>query len=153
MDADEAVFWKYADEMEYTYIKERYSDRKSLMEEASNKLKAFKETEPNSRMYHRIAVSAEMAKMRVDMAYVIDKNTKLEEMLGTVAFLHQRIDILEGAYSHIKIVAEKCRIEYGVMASMLKDMKKLREDMTNEVKQRSDVTDGPTGDVLPRQGG
>ena len=109
------------------------------------KEKAFKDVNPKDHMYHRMAVSAEMAKLRVDMAYIVDRIAKMETVIAATARLHQRVDILEAAYGYQKMLAEKSRIEYALIAKGLEDIKKLKEELSNEAKQSSNGTDGAKG--------
>ena len=148
LDDDKSIdelAWGWQDEVEYNHLKLRYSNRKELSQQAQDKYKALKDVVPRDPMYHRMAVSAEMASLRVDMAYIVDKNNKLEEMLGTVAFIHQRLDILEGSYSYIKMLAEGGRIDYATLTRIVKDIEKLKEEQINAIKQRSDRPDGAEG--------
>ena len=138
-------WWGYQDEVEYKHIKMRYSDRRALLDEATAKQKAFDSCTPKNPLYHRIAVSAESAKLRVDMAYMVDRMTKLEELLSTVSFLHQRLDILEGSYSYIKMLAEGGRLDYATLTRIVKDIEKLKEEQANAITQRSDRPHGAEG--------
>ena len=137
--------WTYHDDVEYNHLKLRYHDRKKLSEEALNKKRAFKDVTPDNPFYHRIAIAAEMAAMRVDMAYILDRNNKLEEQLSTVAHLHQRMDILEGCYSYIKMLVERSRIYYAQITEALEYITKFRGEKANAVEQRNNQPDGAEG--------
>lgn len=151
-ESAEGDAWNYADEQEYGYVKLRHADRQKLLDEMANKKKALKDIGPDNPLYHRIAVSAEMARMRADMAYIVARNDKLEELLGTVSFLHQRLDIVEGAYSHVKMLAEASRIDYAQGAKALLEIKRIKEELTNAVTKTSHQPDGEKSNVLPRDG-
>lgn len=127
MDWAQVNLWSSRDEAFYAFMKEKYKDRQRLSTEAEQKRKAaekMKDTDPH---FHRMAMSAEMAQLRLDMAYIVDRNNQLEEMIGTVEYLHQRVGIVEGAYSHTKMLAETCRIDYALISKGLTDIKKLTE--------------------------
>lgn len=138
-------WWGYKDEVEYNHIKLRYSDRKNLLDEATAKQKAFEKTTPENPLYHRIASSAESAKLRVDMAFMVDRMNKLEELLSTVSFLHQRLDILEGSYGYIKMLAEGGRIDYATLTRIVKDIEKLKEEQINALSKTSKEPHGAEG--------
>lgn len=131
MASDNEIFWSFRDESFYNFLKHKYSDRQKLSQEAEDKRKALDKMKDGDPLYHRCAVSAEMASLRVDMAYIVDRNNKLEEMIETISFLHQRVDILEGAYSHTKMMAETCRIDYGLISKLHEKLKPLLEEQKN----------------------
>lgn len=119
----EANIWAIRDEQFYGFLKMKYADRKKLCDEAEEKRKAaekMKDTDPH---FHRMAVSAEMASLRVDMAYIVDRNNQLEQYLETIEFLHQKVGILEGAYGHIKMLAEMAKADYNLAKNVLKGAK------------------------------
>lgn len=138
-------FSAWQDEVEYAHIKLEYEDRKALYHEARNKQKALEETTPDNPLYHRIAVSAEMARMRLHMAYMLNENKKLTQMIGSISWLHEQVAILQGAYGHIKMLAATVRIDYDAIAKGLSVIAKLKEELTNAVKPRSDKPDGAEG--------
>lgn len=131
MSSENEMFWSFRDESFYSFLKHKYSDRAKLMAEAEEKRKAVDKMKDGDPLYHRCAVSAEMASLRVDMAYIVDRNNKLEEMIETISFLHQRVDILEGAYSHTKMMAETCRIDYGLVQRLYDKLKPLLKEQEN----------------------
>lgn len=135
-------FWNWQDEVESSNINMRYSNRQRMLNDAIKKKKAFQDTTPDNQLYHRIAVSAEMARMRVDMAYLIAENIHLKGQIGTIRWLHDQLGILQGAYAHNKMLAEQARIDYAKIAKGLEDIGKLKEGLLNEVKQRNNKPDG-----------
>ena len=147
LDGDKAnpTAWDYQDEIEYNHLKLKYGNRKELHEEAANKRKALRDCEPDNPLYHRIAVSAEMAAMRVDYAYIVARNIRLEEMLGTVSFLHQRLDILEGSYGYMKMLAEGGRIDYATLTRLIRDVEKLKQELSNGAESGSKEPHGAKG--------
>lgn len=161
MNADPAILEEsaedhqqiWADEIEYSHIKMQYANRKALMDEAVGKKKVLAETTPADPLYHRYAVSAEMAMMRVHMAYVLHENKKLTTMMSTLSWLHDQVGILQGAYGHVKMLAEMARIDYGAIAKGLLSIAKLKKELSNEAEQPSEKPDGQKGEVLPSQGG
>jgi|GEM_PF-5633264 len=106
--------WEIRDEQYYSFLKHKYKDRQRLRTEAEEKRKAA-EAMKDSPHRHRMTVEAEMASLMVDMAYIVDRNNQLEQYLGTIEFLHQKVGILEGAYAHIKMLAETCKNDYLVL--------------------------------------
>ena len=123
--SDDNLFWSFRDESFYNFLKHKYADRQKLSAEAEEKRKALDKMKDGDPLYHRMAVSAEMASLRVDMAYIVDRNNKLEEMIGTVEYLHQKVGILEGAYGHLKLLYETCKTigEVGIMQTALRKQK------------------------------
>jgi len=109
--SQEGMFWAFSDEQFYSFLKRKYHDRAKLASEAEAKRKALEKVKDSDPMYHRMAASAEMAALRLDMAYMIDKNTKLETFLETIGYMHTRLDIVEGAYGHLKLLFEQCRLQ------------------------------------------
>lgn len=123
------TFWTYEDQSNLDYLELRYADRKKLGEEAISKRKALKDIASDNPFYQRAAMSAELAAMRWDMAYIVAENKKLRMMIGTIDWLHTQVNILMGAYSHVKMLAEKCRIDYGLINSGLTQIIKLKEEI------------------------
>lgn len=109
--SENGMFWAYSDENFYSFMRNKYSNRANLAKEADDKRKALEKMKDDNPLYHRMAAGAEMAQLRLDMAYIIDKNTKLEQFIETIGYLHQRVDILEGAYGHLKLLFETCKIQ------------------------------------------
>ena len=111
--------WTIRDEGYYSFLKIKYQDRAKLSQEAQEKRKAC-DSMGDSPHRHRMSVEADMATMRLDMAYILDRNNQLEQYLETIEFLHQKVGILEGAYSHVKLIAENCRNNYDILLAKLK---------------------------------
>lgn len=104
---DEAdIWWCFRDDKMNTLLENKYADRKKLAEEAEQKRQAVEKMDAANPLYHRAAVSSEMAQMRFEMAYIIDKNRQLAQYIETIEYLHQRVGILEGAYGHLKLLNE-----------------------------------------------
>lgn len=122
MSKDLTRMWEIRDESYYSFLKHKYKDRAKLSQEAEDKRKAA-DAMVGSPHHLRMTVEADMASMRLDMAYIVDRNNQLEQYLETVEFLHQKVGILEGAYSHIKMLAEVCRNDYVDFAKKLKQLK------------------------------
>lgn len=138
---DDVAAWKYADNTEYTHIKWRYRDRPAIGEEFAAKRKSFEKMSTDDPFYHRAAVSVEMAQMRYDMSYIVAMNNKMQEYINTISFLHDQVGVLQGAYAHIKLLAEKARIDYAISESTmkaidagLKMITKIKEDLQNGTK-------------------
>lgn len=128
---EEDLMWSFRDESFYSFLKFKYQDRAKLQAEAEEKRKAVDKMKDGDPLYHRMAVSAEMAGLRVDMAYIVDRNNKLEEMIETISFLHQRVGILEGAYGHMKMMAETVRIDYSLISKLHEKLKPLLKEQEN----------------------
>lgn len=141
----EASFEHWQDDAGYQRMLLQYGDRKAMSHEARNKRKALESMNTENPFYHRSAASAEMAQMRLDMAYIVEENKKLREMIETIGFLHQRVDVVYGAYAHMKMLADKSRIDYAMTESAIKDILKLKKELTNEVEHRRDKPDGIAG--------
>lgn len=109
--SEHGIFWAFADEQFYSFMRRKYHDRAKLASEAEAKRKALEKVKEDNPMYHRMAASVEMAALRLDMAYMMDKNTKLEQFIETIEYLHQRVGIVEGAYGHLKLLFEQCRVQ------------------------------------------
>lgn len=143
--------WSLQDEGQYQFLQRKYHDRRTLSKEATaaRKLADKSETvngQPNAH-HPRLVLVADMAQVRCDMAYVMDKNRQLEEQITALSWLHQRVDILEGAYGHIKMLAETCRIDY---ASVLKAMKIIEAfNKEHQNAKEKPASDGGKSDVLP----
>lgn len=141
-DKIEASFWQHQDSVEYNYIRLRYANRKELLDEMAHKkkvLNATKETDPH---YQRIAMSAEMARLRADMAYIVGENDNMRGLIETMRDLHDQMGILRGAYSHVKLLADDSKMSYSLIAKGLSEIIKLKGEFTNGSTQRSDRTDG-----------
>lgn len=137
ISADEA--WTMRDEEQYQFLEKKYGDRRSLYEGAVHARKQADRSEtidgqPNPH-HRRLVLEAEMAQMRYEMAYVIDKNKFLSQFIETIEFLHQRVGLVEGAYHHVKLLAETARIDYHAVAKGLTEIKKLKEQY-NETATR-----------------
>lgn len=137
-----ASFSHWQDESDYNRMTERYSDRKAIGNEALAKRKALDDIKAENPFYHRAAVSAEMAQMRYDMALIVEENKRLREMIETIGYLHQRMEVVYGAYSHVKMLADKSRIDYALIAKGIEDVLKLKKELTHEITARSSRPDG-----------
>lgn len=117
--------WSLRDENHYTFIARKYEDRAKLHQDAESKRKAAEKMEAkNDPHYHRMRVEADMAQMRYEMAYLVDKNAQLQRIIDPLEYVFQRVSILEGAYSHIKLLAETVQADYNLLAkSKLKEQK------------------------------
>lgn len=111
MNSIETTMWAMRDEQFYDFLKMKYSDRKKLSDIAEEKRKSAEKMKDDNPLYHRAQVSAEMASLRLDMAYIVDRNNQLEQYLATVEFLHQKVGVLEGAYGYLKMMLETCRLQ------------------------------------------
>jgi hypothetical protein len=114
MEWSAGAMWSMQDDQFYDFLKRKYQDRQKLSIECEEKRKALEKTKETDALYHRMAVSAEMAQLRLDMAYIVDKNTKLEQYVETIGYLHTRLDIVEGAYGHLKLLFETCRLQSAI---------------------------------------
>lgn len=134
LDEKEPEIWTFQDQSNYLSLKSRYSDRKNLGEEAIAKRKALKEMPADSPLYQRAAVASEMASMRWDMSYIVAENEKMREMASTISWLHEQLSITQGAYAHVKMLAERSRIDYSAIKKGLKQISQLTEELTNGTK-------------------
>lgn len=135
-------FWSFQDETNYLFLQSRYKDRKAIGDEAGEKRKAVKNMDTDNPFYHRAAVSAEMAAMRYDMAYIVAENKKLRDYINTISWLHEQVGVLQGAYAHTKRLADLARIDYTLIETGLKMINKLKEELQNGTTQRSNEADG-----------
>lgn len=134
--------WSIRDEGQYQFMATKYGDRKRLSEEYEAKRKVADKSEtiegkPNPQ-YPRIRLEADMAQMRYEMAYILDKNKQLSEQVEALTWLYQRVDILEGAYGHMKLLAETTRIDYHAVKSMMQKLQPL-------IKEQADGKETGTG--------
>lgn len=130
-----AYAWSMRDEGQYQFMAKKYAERKKLADEFDVKRKLADKSEtidgkPNPQ-YPRIRLEADMAQMRYEMAYIVEKNAMLSEQVQIMGNLFQRVDILEGAYGHMKLLAEGCRIDYTEIAKALKILKPLLKEHGN----------------------
>lgn len=108
--------WDFRDEEQYAFIEKKYGNRRALWEAAQQARreadgKELKDGQPNPQ-HRRLVLEAEMATMRFEMAYVIDKNKQLQQIIEPLEFVFQRLTILEGAYGHVKLLAETAKTDY-----------------------------------------
>lgn len=150
-DHMEEAYWSHQDSVEYDYIRMRYTDRKALLHEMANKKKALASINPDNPQYHRIAFSAEMARLRADMAYIVGENDNMRELVDTIRDLHDQMGILRGAYSHVKLLADRSQMDYKLITKAIDEMLKLKREITNAATKRSDGTDGQEGELLPSE--
>lgn len=137
--------WSFGEEANYNFIKERYKNRQKIGEEALSKKKAFEKMKADDPLYTRAAVSAEMAQMRWDMAYMVAMNERMREYVESLDFVHQQISILSGAYQHTKLLADDARINYARIHKGLKLIETLTEELQNGITKASNGTDGAKG--------
>lgn len=142
LSKSEKVIEYWIDKTSYDCMLSKYSDRKAIGDEAIKKRKALEDIKTVDEFYHRLEFSAELAQMRWDMAFIVEENKRLHEIIETVGWLHQRMDVVYGAYSHIKMLADKSRIDYAATESCLKQVLKLKKEFEDEIKQRSNKPDG-----------
>ena len=119
----EDLAWGFGDEQHYSFLQHKYGNRRQLKDDDEEKRKAAeKMADGKDPHYHRMAVTAEMAQLRLDMAYIIDKNNKLEQYIETIEYLHQRVGILEGAYGHLKLLGENMKFDYSRISELYKKL-------------------------------
>jgi hypothetical protein len=135
--SDNTLFWTFQDTSFYEFLKNKYKDRAKLHKEAEDKRKAAEKVPDTSPLYQRAQVSAEMASLRLDMAYIIERNNNLEEMLGTVEYLHQKVGILEGAYGHLKLLNETAIMQTAILNRKPKEPAKCPEPSSSPIKSNS----------------
>jgi len=141
MDDKKEDYWSFTDQANYDFMKLRYQSRTALLDEAIKKRKVLADSNPSDPYYHRYAVSAEVADMRSDLAHFMKKIEIMEANVETLDWIHQQVDILQGCYAHQKMLAEKCRIDYGVVDLMLRQVTKLTKEL------RDGSAKGSTGAV------
>lgn len=129
--------WTSQDNSNYLALKSRYGDRKKLGDDAIAKRKALKDMAADNPLYQRTSVASEMAAMRWDMSYIVAENERMREHCSTISWLHEQLSIVQGAYAHTKMLAEKSRIDYAVVDAGLKMITKLQQELENEGKQRN----------------
>jgi len=126
-------YWQNA--YQYRMMTAKYEDLKAISDEVRNKKKALEEISADNPFYHRAAVSAEMAQMREDMSLIVHENKRMRDMIETIGDLHQRMSVLYGAYDHVKMLADRSRIDYALIAKGIETIIKLKEELTNEITQ------------------
>lgn len=142
MSYERAALWTFRDEATYAFLEQKYRDREKLGEEyaAARKLAEKSQTvdgKPNP-MLPRLEMQADMAQMKLEMSYIIDRNSQLQQHIETIGYLHDRVGILEGAYGHTKMLAETCRIDYVLT-------KGLHEKLTKYLKEHEHVENSEHG--------
>lgn len=137
---EEAWAWSMRDEGQYQFLRHKYHDRKGLADDCAQKRKLADKSEtvdgkPNPE-HPRLQMHAEMAQLRYEMSYIVDKNAQLETQIEALSYLCQRVDILEGAYGHVKLVAETAKVDYSLVAKALKSINDLHPGAQNAHKEK-----------------
>lgn len=136
-------YWQNA--YAYTLMVAKYEDLKAIAKEARDKRKALDDIKADNPFYHRATASAEMAQIREDMALIVAENKRMHDMIDTIGDLHQRLSVVYGAYDHVKMLAERSRIDYAAISQGLQDITKLKQELQNEINERSPRPDGTEG--------
>lgn len=115
-DPTEGALWSLRDEAHCRFIDFKYADRQKLAEDWHEKRKLADKSQtiagkPNPQ-YPRLIVEAEIAQTRFDMAYLVAKNQQLEQQIMMLNDLHQRVSILEGAYTYLRMLAETAKLAF-----------------------------------------
>lgn len=63
-------------------------------------------------MYPRFRLEEEVARLTYHMAYLLEKNRILQEQVGMMTPMFQRMAILEGAYGHLMTMVQSQKLEY-----------------------------------------
>lgn len=141
MSHERAALWNFRDEATYAFLEQKYRDREKLGAEydAARKLADKSQTidgKPNPQ-HPRLALEADMAQLKLEMAYIIDRNSQLQQYIATLEYLHERVGILEGAYGHTKLLAETCRIDYALVKDALDKIHKFLKEQKHDNKKPS----------------
>lgn len=116
--------WNFRDEEQYSFIEKKFSDRRKLYEAAQYARKLADEAEPKDNQPNpqarRLRLEADMAIQRYEMAYIVDKNKQLQQIIEPLEFVFQRLSILEGAYSHVKTLGDNMISLYRELQIRLK---------------------------------
>lgn len=144
MNFERTNLWNFRDEATYAFLEQKYRDREKLGAEYNEARKLADKSQtidgrPNPQ-HPRLVLEADMAQIKLEMAYIIDRNGQLQQYIETLEYLHQRVGILEGAYGHTKMLAENCRIDYGLTKAM-------HDKINKAIKEREDEKNSgqPTG--------
>lgn len=131
---EENATWDFQDEAHNQWVQWKYGkeNRAKLKEDYQNKTKMVEKSKtlpdgkPNPHL-PRMQLEADLAQTRYDMAYLVDRNQELENKMEILVQLFDRVSILEGAYSHIKTVAEVAKIDYGLISQGLREIKEIKD--------------------------
>ena len=120
--------WALRDEGQYEFMRQKYHDRRALEQAYDEKRKLADKSEtingkPNPQ-HPRLVIEAEMAQQRYEMAYIIDRNTMLQEQLEALSWLANRVSILEGAYGHLNMMTEQNKLIHSQVTASLRKMEK-----------------------------
>lgn len=136
--------WRIEDELQSRFVEMKYRDKPTLKTEWDKAVKAAQDQEfidgKPGKHYERLRLIADMAATRYDMAYIVEKNMALEQRFHEVFDLVERVSILEGAYSYLKMLSESARIAFINAGDLLKTVYKNKEQ-----KHENDTTSGKKG--------
>lgn len=136
MDWEIGALWKLRDEQAYTFIEQKYKNRQSLQQYAdlARKLSDSSQTidgKPNPH-HPLLEARAEVAQLRLEMSYMIERNAHLQGYVEQIEFLYQRVSIVEGAYQHTKLLAETAKIDYSLIRSLADRLNKFLTERKND---------------------
>lgn len=123
--------WDISDEATEAFLKHKYQDRKILKEDHTAKKKIAEgqrllDGKPNPQA-PRLRLEADLAETRYEMSLIIHRNQVIERKLDMLEGLFERLALVEGAYSHLRLKSELANID-------LLAAKKLYEKMTKGEK-------------------
>ena len=129
---EEMATFSFQEEAQDRWVQFKYGpeNRKKLEDDWREKSKLaensklLKDGKPNPH-YPRLQLEADMAQTRFDMAFIVAKNVEMQRKLEMFEQLFERISILEGAYSHVKLIATNAKIDYDLVRNGLKKIEEL----------------------------
>lgn len=131
---EEQATWNFEDEAHNDWVQFKYGkeNRAKLKDDYTTKSKLAEKSKtlPDGRPnphHPRLQLEADLAQTRYDMAYLVARNQELENKMEILVQLFDRVGILEGAYSHIKTVAEVAKIDYGLISQGLREIKEIKD--------------------------
>lgn len=130
--------WDFRDEEAYGFLEKKYHNRRLLWEASEHARRQADDAEliggaPNPQ-YRRLVLEAEVAKLRYEMAYMVDKNKQLATLIEPLEFLFQRVGILEGAYGHVKLLAETAHTDYNLLEGAMKKLSEMYDKFKKGAK-------------------
>ena len=96
---------EYPTAVEEKFMRSQYADRKALCEAYVEKKKAARSAKGTPQEY-KANLEEEIATLRYHMSFLLEKFDILNCMIGPMEEMYNRMSLLEGAYSHLKLVAQ-----------------------------------------------
>jgi len=106
-EIDETMAQEMQHKVEQAMLDRRYGDPTSLGNEWVRLRKKADEAQKGTPEHSRAVIVADQARLAYDMAYMLQRHKILQQQVEMLSEIHYRLAILEGAYSHLMLVAHK----------------------------------------------